>query len=129
MVTPSLKVSPESTVRTWADVYKRGAAAMPKVALGVSLAYGYAAYDVHARGGAWTGLIAAAGSVLAIVPFTLLVMSRTNSMLHKAVEQGTAGNDPKVNALLDTWSLMNYGRSLFPLAGAVIGFLTLSHYM
>jgi uncharacterized membrane protein YjgN (DUF898 family) len=121
LTTPSLKTSPESTARIWADVYTRGAALMPKVALGVALAYGYAAFDAHSSGGQWIGYAAAAGSLLTIVPFTLVVMMGTNNLLQKAAKEGSPGSDPQVNSLLDTWTLMNLGRSLFPLAGAVIG--------
>ncbi|EFZ03474.1 Anthrone oxygenase gedH [Metarhizium brunneum] len=121
IVIPVLKVSPESTAPAWADVYKRGAALMPKVAVGVALAYGYAAYDVQSHGGKWVGFAAAAGSMLAIVPFTLAVMTRTNASLQKAAKDGTPGSDPQVNSLLDDWAWMNFARSLFPLASAVIG--------
>lgn len=94
---------------------------MPKVALGVALAYGYVAYDAHSRGVKWIGFAAAATSLLGIVPFTLIVMKKTNTSLHEAARAGTPGCDRVVNGLLETWTLMNFSRSLFPLAGAVIG--------
>lgn len=98
---------------------------MPKVALTVALVYGYAAYGVHNRGGEWTGFAAAAGTVLAIVPYTLAAMTKTNDALHKIAKDGISGSEPQVAGLLHTWTLLNFGRSLFPLGGAVIGVISL----
>lgn len=94
---------------------------MPKVALVVALSYGYAAYDTHSHGGQWIGFAAAAATTLTIVPFTLGIMAGTNTSLTTAAKAYKPSSDPEVSSLLDTWTLMNYARSLFPLIGAVVG--------
>ncbi|KHN96893.1 uncharacterized protein MAM_05449 [Metarhizium album ARSEF 1941] len=101
-VIPALQTSPQSTAPIWADLYRRGAALFPQVAVGLALAYGYAAYDVQSHGGQWIGFAAAASSVLAIVPFTLTVMMTTNVSLQKAAKDGIPGSDPQVKHLLNT---------------------------
>lgn len=96
---------------------------MPKVAITVALAYGYAAYDAKSKGGNWTGFLAAAGLVVAIVPFTILFMSSTNAALHAAARETTSVSTAQVFELCNTWTVLNTTRCLLPLAGAAAGLM------
>ncbi|PHH89766.1 hypothetical protein CDD83_5302 [Cordyceps sp. RAO-2017] len=119
---PAAKDVPQATARVWSGLYARGASLMPKVAAAVALSYAYAAYETSARGGRWTGFAAAAASVLAIVPFTLTCMKKTNATLQAAADaSGDAAAAAQVPGLVDTWSTMNFVRGLFPLVGTVLG--------
>ncbi|KAM4058051.1 hypothetical protein HRG_010994 [Hirsutella rhossiliensis] len=122
---PAAKAVPQTTAKVWSELYARGSSIMPKVASVVALSYAYAAYDVSARGGRWAGFAAAAAAVLSIVPFTLTCMSNTNAALHKAAADAPDGPAAAaVPDLIDTWSLMNLARGLFPLVGTVLGLST-----
>ena len=73
--------------------------------------------------------IAAAALTLGIAPFTLLIMVPTNSKLmakaDKAVDAKASSwsttDDQEVSRLVDTWTTLNAIRSLFPLAGFIVG--------
>lgn len=80
--------------------------------------------------------VAAAAVNMAIVPFTILLMSGVNSELHKREETGRgvkeewtlADPENKLSAegtskeLIQRWSFLNSIRALFPLAAVVLGF-------
>ncbi|OAA82224.1 hypothetical protein LEL_01769 [Akanthomyces lecanii RCEF 1005] len=116
---------PETTARTWRELFRRGANLMPKVAAAVTLAYGYAAYDAHRAGGVWGGYAAAAGFVISIVPFTVLVMRYTNTCLHKMAEGRDETKTWNLRALLQRWNLLNLTRSCLCLISSVLGMVTM----
>lgn len=63
---------------------------------------------------------------LGMVPFTWVFMSGTNSKLFfRAEGTGEIGKDGEgeVRGLVSKWSALNYVRSLFPFAGAVMGLI------
>lgn len=67
--------------------------------------------------------IVATGLAVSIVPWTLIVMKRTNDSV--ATFDGHT-NDGGVEAiavkkLLDRWALMNFIRALFPFVGGIVG--------
>ncbi|KAL1858710.1 hypothetical protein Plec18167_003413 [Paecilomyces lecythidis] len=128
----------------WLDVYNKGKIMFPSLALTSALAYSYLAYTL--RHTASAGKVArlyliAAATTMTIVPFTIGVMLPVNKRLEahatrddateKEGKEGMATSaeeeakrtreDREVPALLETWTYMNAGRSLFPLAGAVVG--------
>lgn len=116
------KAAPASTAKIWRELYARGAVIMPKVASVVALSFAYAAYDVSARGGRWTGFAAAAAAVVSIVPFSLTYMSGNIAALQRAAADAPDGPaTADVPDLIDTWCLMNLARGLFPLVGTVLG--------
>lgn len=120
---PAAKLFPQTSAQTWAEVFNRGIALMPKVAVTVALAYGYAAYDTRRKGGNWTGFAAAALLVVAIVPFTIVFMGSTNDALHSVAKGASTLSGAQVSGLLDKWGALNLARSLFPLAGAATGLI------
>lgn len=116
---------PETTARSWRELYRRGANLMPKVAATVTLAYGYAAYDAYRAGGVWSGYAAAAGFVISIVPFTVFVMRYTNTCLHKMAEGREDTKTWNLRELLQRWNLLNLTRSCLCLISSVIGMVTM----
>lgn len=98
---------------------------MPKVAGIVTLLYGSSAYNLYQLGGEWQGLAAAAACVVAIVPWTIVVMHDTNAKLHQAAKGGADAKSTDVVGLTHKWDKLNMARSLFTFAGAVLGFATL----
>lgn len=98
---------------------------MPKAAVVVGLSYSYAAYDSRNRGGYWKGFLSAAGLVVAIVPFTLLLMSSTNTALIHSAKGASTLTVAQESELVSKWGLLNLIRSFLPLTGAVTGLATL----
>ncbi|KAF3393771.1 hypothetical protein F1880_005142 [Penicillium rolfsii] len=121
----------------------------PPIATVASLANGYLAWTLRDRTGptvpsqSLTSLSATATVVaLGMVSWTLTAMKSTNDRLrahakrdNEALAEGTEGmvfgtaekfrrakEDDKVPRLMWRWAMLNFCRSLFPLAGAVIGF-------
>ena len=105
----------------WKKMYSLGKAISPPLCLISAGCFGWA----------WvrTGKVAhvlAAGLTLSIVPWTLIVMKRTNDSIASPGErQNNEGGDAvAVKKLLDKWAVMNFIRALFPLAGGVVGLVT-----
>ncbi|KAL6830245.1 hypothetical protein V8C40DRAFT_181281 [Trichoderma camerunense] len=117
----------QSSAKVWAELYKRGAASMPKVAIGTSLAYLLAAYDSYYNEGPWGIYLGAVGSVLSIIPFTLTIMKDVNGQLHEEarseVGEVTHASTLRVDGLLDRWTTLNFIRSVLPLGGTALGCL------
>ncbi|KAJ5579538.1 uncharacterized protein N7459_005523 [Penicillium hispanicum] len=133
----------------WLDVYERGKEIFPPLATLASLANGYLAWALRdaptstPMGYSWTTLyVTAVVTTLSIVPWTLTVMKSTNGKLRAhatrddaALAEGTKGmvmseeekakrarEDAEIPALLQRWAWLNFGRGVFPLLGAVVGF-------
>lgn len=140
LLNASPSVAPQALAQQWAGIYNPGKVLGPRFAMLASLGYGYLAYHRSGGrgggGGAGTGAWAlapfagAAALTLAIAPWTVLVMDGTNQALLRVAEGGGAGavvgeeekKKREVAELLARWKGLNLVRSLFPLAGAVIGF-------
>jgi hypothetical protein len=125
---PAAAIAPQSSAKVWAELYKRGAASMPKFAIGTALAYLVAAYDAYSDDRAWGSYLGAAGLTLSIVPFTLTAMKRTNGLLHEEADKDAGEKDgitvARVNSLLDRWINLNLIRGALPLAGTILGIFT-----
>lgn len=119
---------PSTAAKNWQAIYKRGAALMPKVAGAVSLLYGYAAYDVHRNSGPWAGYAGAVVTVLAIVPWTLVVMQYTNACLIKMAQGKEEAKGWNLGELLRRWNTLNLIRSCFPLIASVLAATNLIHH-
>lgn len=115
---------PETAAKTWLELYSRGANIMPKVAGLTSLLLGYSAYEARRQSGKWKGYVVALVSVMAIVPWTLIAMKRTNASLTTAAKAGPAANKEKVTALIRKWNALNLVRSSFPLLGTIFALRT-----
>ncbi|MCJ1298268.1 hypothetical protein MMC08_001057 [Hypocenomyce scalaris] len=122
-------------------MFLRGKSAAPPVAAISSVAYGYLAIKLHnaplstehPRGELYA---LAAALTLCIIPYTLLVMKNVNAKL-MAKAEGMKNLDVKdevtevglpkgesAKELLDWWGVVNLGRGVFPLLGAVVGIWT-----
>jgi len=125
ITTPVLSTTPPSTfLPLWTRLYARGAATAPPLAVLSTACFLYLAYSASD----WTGAYAtAAAATLAIVPYTLLFMMGTNRRLEarakmvgaSAKEDG--GRQEESRALLEWWTVLNFGRSVLPLVGGLVG--------
>lgn len=113
--------APQILAQQWAGIYHRGKLLGPQTAVVAALGYGWLAYD-HGRGGRWSTFAGAAALTLAIGPFTVMFMDPTNRALLE-IAGGTAGvlGEAAVEELLLRWKGLNLIRSVWPLAGAVVG--------
>ncbi len=95
--------------------------------------YGHAAVSSRRAGPAaagpgsdrkpWLRYAIAAASIIAMVPFTWLVMAPTNNTLLELEPSGSAVTELGfVRGLLVRWAWLHAVRSLSPLLGAVLGF-------
>ncbi|KAM5343039.1 hypothetical protein ACJ41O_014005 [Fusarium nematophilum] len=125
MSIPAALSAPSTSATVWASLFNHGAAIMPKFAGTTALAYLYAAYDAHQHGRRWKGLAAGALLTVAIVPYTILFMRGTNALLLEAAGGTLEASKEEVAKLIGRWGVLNLGRSLFPLAGTIVGFLTM----
>ena len=133
----------------WLDTFNRGLSIYPTTAVVSSLANAYLAWVLRdapaptAVNYSWSTIYAtAAVTTVGILPWTFLVMWSTNTKLKAhaarddaALAEGTKGmvvseqekakrarDDEDVPALVEKWGELNFYRSLFVVAGAVIGF-------
>ena len=119
----------------WLGMYTRGKALMPVVALGTASAYGVATYASSTAQSSWlSGFVGAGALTLAIVPFTLIAMARTNGRLLAAAARANGEGSSRTfkplaeadaKALLKSWAELNLVRAMFPLAAAAVGTWTL----
>lgn len=136
---PALLLAPTPLlVRQWRTMYLRGKSIAPPISV-VSLASsGYLAMKLynaplsvhHPRGELYA---LAALMTVSIVPYTLLVMSDVNAkLMAKAEEMESLDAKDEVTEigmpkgesakeLVDWWAVLNLGRGVFPLLGAVLG--------
>lgn len=108
----------------WSGLYHHGIALMPRAVTAIAVSYGYAGYDAYQRKRVeWKGYAVSALLAVAIIPWTLLTMIPTNNEL-LAMADGRSGGTLAANELIARWATLNLVRSLFPLAGAVVGFVS-----
>lgn len=107
----------------WAGIYNNGKVLGPQAAAVSLLGYGYLMYDRSrqspSRG--WGKYIGAAALTVGIVPFTVFFMDDTNQALLGVAAGGAGLSSEAVRELLNKWRVLNLVRSLFPLAGALLG--------
>lgn len=110
--------------QAWARMYHYGHQAMPTMAVGTLVLWTYVALKRRGANKPWrTPALAGAITVL-MLPFTWLVMVPTNNELFRLEAAGaeigsvTLG---EARALVVSWAWMHLTRSVFPLAGAVLG--------
>lgn len=118
----SASVTTQALAQQWAGIYQRGKVLGPQTAVMSLLGYGYLMYDRSSRGLPWSKFVGAAALTIGIVPFTLLAMDPTNQALLKVASGASVLGETAVAELLVRWKGLNLVRSLFPLAGAVLGF-------
>lgn len=111
-----------SSAAAWAGLYNHGIAIMPKVAITVALSHLYSAYATENRRNNRTWYLAAALLAVSIIPYTLLTMRPTNDKLLSAAAGISKYGADEITHLINRWAALNLGRSLLPLASAVVGF-------
>lgn len=113
-------------------MYNAGKAQNPLIAAGTASAFLYLAWSVqsgkHVIGPMGLSVsamyLASALLVIGIVPFTLLFMQATNSALSSIAHMDADAADKsgsEIMNLFNKWNILNGIRSVFPLAGGVIG--------
>ncbi|KLJ05797.1 hypothetical protein EMPG_10770 [Blastomyces silverae] len=142
IVAPSLLTSakesnfpPSTLAKLFRNIYHLGARQNPPIALTTAAAFFYLAWSVRSGTALFrqtaentASLYCAAGVLtLSIVPFTLIAMMKTNGALLEQAKVVESEPTVKVGAreeterLLCRWIGLNGVRSLFPLAGALVG--------
>ena len=133
---PTWLVAPNPLpVRQWKVSFDRGKIINPALALVSAISYIYLSYRLygtlnHPKAEMY-GLSAMAP--LVIFPYTIFGMMSTNRKLlkkhdemkgldvgEKATEVGLAKGE-STKELIDRWGMLNLGRGMFPLVGAVLG--------
>ncbi|KAG6367966.1 hypothetical protein INS49_002166 [Diaporthe citri] len=122
LLSTSSAVPSQILAQQWAGIYNKGKVLGPQVAAVSLLGYGYLMYDRSRQSRGWGKYVGAAALTVGIVPFTVFFMDATNQAL-LGVAAGTAGHlsAEAVRDLLVKWRVLNLVRSLFPLAGALLG--------
>ncbi|KAL2844160.1 hypothetical protein BJY01DRAFT_215212 [Aspergillus pseudoustus] len=123
-------------VKQWRDMYSIGKAQNPPIAVITAAAFAYLAWSVResttplavlAPRNATALYSAAAALTVAIVPWTLAAMAGTNrQLLDRAGAKGwvpTEEGAEETEDLLYKWTFLNAVRGVFPLVGAVVGYL------
>jgi hypothetical protein len=124
---------PAHLLEQWVCLFNYGHRILPAISITVLCLYGYIGYDKYLTGGAWIAYGTSGILTVGIIPFTLIVMQSTNDLLFQQEEE--IRWNPKVTTLEDArkliakWSSMHFVRSMFPLAGAVLGFSALCKEM
>ncbi|KAF6836491.1 putative N-acetyltransferase, GNAT family [Colletotrichum musicola] len=112
---------PIIALKLWQNLYLRGHATGPKVAVVTFLSLVYSAYDRHSQGVEWKPFVAAAALSLAIVPFTRILMGPTNARLMAGAQGVAALGWQETRDLLATWRTLNFLRSFFSISAAAVG--------
>ncbi|THC93446.1 hypothetical protein EYZ11_007065 [Aspergillus tanneri] len=116
---------PGQLFHQWVRLYHYGHQVLPTLAVVTFSLYGYSAWRRRKAKKSWGALVLAGLTTVAMLPFTWLVMVPTNNILF-ALEassraSGAVATMEEARALVTKWCWMHLARSLFPLAGAVIG--------
>jgi len=100
---------PGHLARQWQATYSLGSKGGPFAALLASVSYLYAARTLPSAAKLQKQLfIAAAGLSLAIVPFTFVIMARTNHELHRRADAATKGAEEDFKADAKEGSIESY---------------------
>jgi len=121
-------------VHQWARMYSYGHKALPTMSVGVCILHLYMATSkkrrgaqAHSRGRRWLSALAGVSTVL-MLPFTWFFMVPTNNELFRL--EALSRMDPPgvldmgvadLKGLVGYWAQLHAIRSLFPLAGAILG--------
>lgn len=119
--TSSAVLPSQILAQQWAGIYNKGKVLGPQMAAVSLLGYGYLMYDRSRQSRGWGKYVGAAALTVGIVPFTVLFMDATNQALLGVAAGGASLSSEAVRELLEKWKVLNLVRSLFPLAGALLG--------
>lgn len=111
-------------LRQWVRLYHYGHILMPAVCVATCGLYGYAALSKRALLRREWLLYAVAGvTTISMVPFTWAMMAPTNNILFgmEASTTASVADLGAVQELVVRWAWLHAVRSLFPLAGVIVG--------
>jgi hypothetical protein len=111
-------------VNHWSNLYDVGSRLYPAISISIGVAYGFAALFGSAPNQKRVVFVVAAALTLAMAPFTWVFMTPTNDALFRTAALGLAGvTTPMddIQVLVVKWRWLHFVRSLFPLAGAMLG--------
>ena len=113
-------------VRQWARLYHYGHIYLPALCVSTTGLYVYTSLSKRVvNNKQWSRYALAATSTIAMVPFTWLVMTATNNTLFRLDASELVMELGLVRGLVVRWAWLHVTRSLFPLVGAILGFMTL----
>jgi hypothetical protein len=113
--------------KQWARTYHYGHLGLPALSVSTFLFYGYTAWRKRKAGNKhWRSQLLAGVVTVLMVPFTWIVMVPTNDKLFALEAQARAGalqvgTLREAQELVTKWSVLHIARSLFPLAGTILG--------
>lgn len=113
-------------VNQWCRIYHYGHRLYPALCIATCVLYGHSGLAHQAASQPWRLYALAGTTTLAMVPFTWIFMSTTNNALFRAQKLSKEGRETSIQEakrLLTKWGWLHFVRSLFPLTGAVLGFL------
>lgn len=132
---PALQHASDSVLaRQWRTIYDKGVIATPFISLLSSSSFCVLSYKLfmtlnHPKSELYA---VAALATISILPYTLVIMAPTNKkLINLATESELLGADDKfvassisqpetVRELAARWTMLNYGRGLFPLIGSFV---------
>ena len=119
---------PSQLFRQWVSMYYGGHQLLPTMSVATFLLYIYATLNKRAAGRQWKIFAIAGIMTVIMLPFTWLVMVPTNNTLFQMEAEngrrlggGGIASWEEAKGLVTKWSGLHLVRSLFPLAGAVLG--------
>ncbi|GKZ34929.1 hypothetical protein AbraIFM66950_005326 [Aspergillus brasiliensis] len=119
-------VEPAHLIDQWVRVYHYGHRVLPTLSVATGFFYAWAVARKRKSGRPW-GIFALAGlTTISMLPFTWTVMQATNSTLFATQISNHAGQVVSLdNAifLITKWTLLHTTRVLFPLTGALMGWI------
>ncbi|KAI9802477.1 MAG: hypothetical protein M1825_002862 [Sarcosagium campestre] len=130
-----LKGPPAVVLLQWRELYQRGKDFAIPSTIGSFLCHSLVAYQLYRAGycpvhKVWSLTAFGALSTIAVIPYTLIVMSETNSRLLEEGEEGktigqadtiviSAVSEDEVKSLVDHWAFLNIARGILPAIGAI----------
>lgn len=121
---------PSQLLHQWARTYHYGHQALPTLSVGICLLDLYAAAKRRGANRPWVVFALAGLLTVVMVPFTWLIMVPTNNELFRlealakfaGTQDRSHGLSPSgVRELIIWWAQLHFARSLFPMAGAILG--------
>lgn len=122
-------ISPQQLFLAWVRMYHYGHLALPTMGVGTFGLWAWVAVRRRAAKKPWRAAAVAGITTVLMVPFTWLVMVRTNNELFRLEAAGSEIGGMSIgNArdLVNAWSQLHAMRSAFPLVGAMVGAIAVS---
>lgn len=116
----------EQLLRQWIQLYRYGHMYIPALCIVTFGLYAYVSLSRRASSHKqWYQYGVAATLTISMVPFTWVAVAQTNNTLFRMESRNLATELTLARALVLKWVWLHVMRSLFPLFGAIIGFVSL----